>query len=47
MPIPKEYRDTPELRKKFYNEIAYEGSDIDIFLYGLNATQAKTKVKQK
>ena len=31
---------------KFYNEIAYETSDIDIFLYGLDSNQAKTKVAE-
>ena len=39
MPVPLDMN-----TKKFYNEIAYETSDIDIFLYGLDSDQAKKKV---
>ena len=44
LPIPEEFNKSDEKKRQFYHEYAYETSDIDIFLYGIKADEAKKKV---
>jgi hypothetical protein len=44
LPIPEEYRSSQEGKREFYNDIAYQTSDIDIFLYGLQPSEVEDKV---
>lgn len=43
LPIPEEYSKTREGMGNYYHEIAYKGSDIDIFFYGLTQCEFYTK----
>ena len=43
-PIPKEHAGNNQTKRTFYHNIAYSGSDIDLFLYGLDEEGGKQKL---
>jgi len=43
-PIPKKYTSTMSEKRRFFHDIQYGSSDVDLFLYGLNEEQARKKL---
>uniref|UniRef100_A0A6B2L3I9 Uncharacterized protein n=1 Tax=Arcella intermedia TaxID=1963864 RepID=A0A6B2L3I9_9EUKA len=46
LPLPQEYSSSPELAAKFYHDMAYKSSDIDVYFYGLTTMQFANKLVQ-
>ncbi|KAI9597685.1 ankyrin repeat-containing domain protein [Syncephalis fuscata] len=46
LPIPKEHSATYSQIRQYYHSTAYGGSDIDLFIYGLDEEQAKIKMDE-
>ncbi|CAB4474476.1 ankyrin [Rhizophagus irregularis] len=46
LPIPKEYDDNLRNIRNWYHNIAYQNSDIDLFIYGLDEEAAKKKMEE-
>lgn len=44
LPVPKEYVESSSTMEKYYHEVAYCSSDIDVYMYGLNPFQFYSKV---
>ena len=42
LPVPEEFKDD---KQKFFHEVGFETSDIDLFLYGLTPEESKAKVR--
>ena len=45
LPVPDEYRSSKKGLRKYYHEIVAPASDVDLFIYGLDADQAIEKIK--
>jgi hypothetical protein len=45
LPIPKEHDDSLRNIRNWYHNIAYQDSDIDLFIYGLDEEAAKKKME--
>jgi len=46
LPLPQEYSTSPTLAAKFYHDIAYKSSDIDVYFYGLSTMEFANKLVQ-
>ena len=44
-PIPAEHSKTTMHKRNYFHNIAYRSSDVDLFIYGLDETQALQKLK--
>lgn len=43
-PVPSEYSSSVTLKRKYFHDIQYAASDVDLFLHGLTEDQAKEKL---
>ncbi|KAF9530942.1 hypothetical protein CPB83DRAFT_904927 [Crepidotus variabilis] len=45
-PLDEEHKKSKRATRKYYHNKAYPTSDVDLFLWGMNAEQAEAKIKQ-
>eukprot|EP00697_Spironema_sp_BW2_P015776 gnl/Spiro4/6750_TR3486_c0_g1_i1.p1 gnl/Spiro4/6750_TR3486_c0_g1~~gnl/Spiro4/6750_TR3486_c0_g1_i1.p1 ORF type:complete len:1979 (+),score=693.93 gnl/Spiro4/6750_TR3486_c0_g1_i1:115-5937(+) len=46
MPIPPPYNESDQTRRKYYHEVSYRSSDVDLFIYGLDEEAANKKLME-
>eukprot|EP00026_Physarum_polycephalum_P000319 Phypoly_transcript_00319.p1 GENE.Phypoly_transcript_00319~~Phypoly_transcript_00319.p1 ORF type:complete len:1731 (-),score=444.64 Phypoly_transcript_00319:70-5262(-) len=46
LPIPEQYDKNNRTRRQYYHNVAYKSSDVDVFIYGLDAEQANKKMEE-
>lgn len=45
--MPTEFQDSVDKKRKFFHEVAYETSDIDLFIYGLPPEGVEDKASKR